>query len=115
MTFNVLLVLHHLHVLVHLLKRSQDDGFALFIELWTASSTEDLLHIEHAHVFVCAGRRVIYFGALDQNGVSRQIDTPSEGRCRAEHFDVAIVEHGLHHVSVLAEHTSVMYAEAVRE
>lgn len=49
---DVLLVLHHLHVLVHLLVRGEDDGLALSIELRSTSATEDLLHVEHSHVFV---------------------------------------------------------------
>ena len=51
-TLNVLLVLHHLNVVIHLFEWRQNDGFTFLVELWTASSTKDLLHVKHAHVFV---------------------------------------------------------------
>ena len=76
-TLDVLFVLHHFDILVHLLEGSQNNSLSFCIELWTASSTKDLLNIKNANVFVCTSRGVVNFCALNQHGVRRQVDTPS--------------------------------------
>jgi len=93
MGLNRLLVLHHLHVVVHLLVRSQDDGLTFFIVLGSTGTTEDLLNIEHSDIFVGTGRGVIDFGSFDDDTVCWQVDTPRQSRCRAQHLDVSLVEH----------------------
>lgn len=66
---DVLLVLHHFDVVIHLFKWGQYDGLSFVVELWSASSSKDLLHVKHANVSICAGGRVVDLGALDKNGV----------------------------------------------
>ena len=79
-TLDVLLVLHHLYVFIHLLVRGQDYSFAFFVELRSTSSTEDLLNIKHSNVFVGTSRRIVDFGSLDKDTVGGQIHSPGQGR-----------------------------------
>ena len=71
MALDVLLVLHHFDVIIHLFEWGQYDGFSFSVELRSARSSEDLLHIKHANISICTGGRVIDFGALDKNSVGR--------------------------------------------
>lgn len=82
MTFNRLFVLHHFNVLIHLFEQSYDDGFSLGIVLGPTSSTEDLLYVEHADIFICTSLRVIDFRSFNNDCVSGQIDSPRESAGR---------------------------------
>ena len=77
MTFNLLFVLHHFDVFVHLLEGSQNDGLTFFIVLGATRSTKDLLDIENANIFVPTSWTIIHFGTFDQYCVGWKIDTPS--------------------------------------
>jgi len=83
-----LLIGHHAHVLVDLLVLGDDESLTLAVELRTPGSAEDLLHIEDSNVLVAALLGVIDFGALDENTVGGQVDSPSECGSRAEDLDV---------------------------
>jgi len=107
-TFYCLLVLEHLYIVVHLLERCENDGLAFFVELRTASTTEDLLDVENAKIFVGACGRVVDLSALDYDTVSWKVYTPSQCAGRTQDLDVAIVEHILDKIPILPQHACMM-------
>lgn len=115
MGFNVLLVLHHFYIFVHLLKRCKNDCFALFVVLRTTCTTEDLLHVKNTNIFVCTCRTVVHFSPLNQHTVSWQVNTPRKCRGAAQYLDVSIVEHSLNQISIFPQHACMVGAEAVSE
>ena len=115
MAFDRLLVLHHLDVVVHLLEQREVDRFAVRVVLGTTCATEDLLHVEHAHIFVGSCRRGVYLCALNQHGVSWQVHTPGKGGRRAQNLDLPVVKQIFNHGPVFSEHTCVVHTHAVLE
>jgi len=110
-----LFVLHHFDVVIHLFERSQNNGLAFLIELGSTSTTEDLLHIEDTNVFVATCWTIVNFGAFDQDGVSRQVDTPSKCGRGTQYLDIALHKHFFDKISVFPQHTSVMGRESMFE
>lgn len=79
MTLNALLVGHHFNIFVHDLVLSQDDTLSLCVELWSSSSSENLLDVEDANIFVATCSWIIYFSSFDKDSISWQVHTPSKG------------------------------------
>lgn len=78
--------------MIDLLVLSEDNSFSLSIELRSTSSSENLLNIENADIFISTLVAVIHLGSFDNNTISWQVDTPSKSGCRAQHLNVALRE-----------------------
>ena len=78
--------------MIDLLVLSENDTFTLSIELRSTSSSEDLLNIKDADIFVSTLVGVIDLGSFDDNTIGWQVDTPSKSGRGAQHLDVALRE-----------------------
>jgi len=99
-------------VVGQLVRRGDDASLALRVELRAARSAEDLKHVQHGQVHETAGLGVVHVGALDDDGVRREVDAPGQRGRAAEHLDFARHEQLFREVAVAAEHAGVVDADA---
>lgn len=55
----------------------------------------------------------VHLSAFDDDGVSRQVDTPSQSSCGHQHLDVSISKQILHQSTINSAHASVMDGKAI--
>ena len=67
-----------------LVVRGDDIAVAGLVELGSAGAPEDLEDVEYADVDEGAALGVVDLGALDDDGVGRQVHTPRQGGCAAQ-------------------------------
>ena len=55
---------------------------------------------------------IVQLSALDDDGMGRQVDPPSQGGCAAQHLQQALPEETFHQVAIRPQHSSMVDANA---
>ena len=83
LTLDRQLLIHQREIVLQLAVVGDDDALAEGVELWTTSAPEHLKYILTREFRPPTLLWVVDLRALDDNGVRRKVDTPSE-RCRTD-------------------------------
>lgn len=102
-------------VMVKLVLRGTDVSDTLSLVAWTTGTTKDLENIEDREVDKGTLTRIVHVGALDDDGVRWQIDTPRQSGRTAEDLDGVVLKHAFHHGTVRPQHACVVDTETVIE
>src|SRR4051812_14830108 len=94
--------------------RSTNVSNTTVLKLRTTGTSEDLKNIKNTQVNEFAGFGAVKLRSFDDDCGSRQVDTPSQGCCAAEHFNGAIGKDAFDKVSVGPRHPCIMAAKAFR-
>ena len=62
------------------------------VKLWSSCSAEDLQDIQDAQVHECAPLGVVDLGALDDDGVGRQVHTPGQSGSANQDLKILFVQ-----------------------